>query len=291
MDQLIGSTPLLRLGENLYAKAEFLNLTGSVKDRAAKYILEDAEARGVLRSSGTIIEPTSGNTGIALAALAVPRGYRCIIVMPDSMSAERIALMRAYGAEVVLTPGCDGMAGSITKAQELAAAIAGSFIPNQFENPANALAHYRTTGPEIWTQCRENVDIFVAGVGTGGTLTGTGRYLKEQNPAVQVVAMEPAKSPLLSQGYAGSHGLQGIGANFIPAVLDRAIVDAVVTVSDEDAFAAMRQLAQTYGILVGISAGANYFAAAALAAKYPDKTVVTLLPDTGTRYLSTGIFG
>lgn len=291
MDQLIGSTPLLRLGENLYAKAEFLNLTGSVKDRAAKYILEDAEARGVLRSGGTIIEPTSGNTGIALAALAVPRGYRCIIVMPDSMSAERIALMRAYGAEVVLTPGCDGMAGSITKAQELAAAIAGSFIPNQFENPANALAHYRTTGPEIWTQCRENVDIFVAGVGTGGTLTGTGRYLKEQNPAVQVVAMEPAKSPLLSQGYAGSHGLQGIGANFIPAVLDRTIVDAVVTVSDEDAFAAMRQLAQTYGILVGISAGANYYAAAALAAKYPDKTVVTLLPDTGTRYLSTGIFG
>lgn len=291
MDQLIGSTPLLRLGENLYAKAEFLNLTGSVKDRAAKYILEDAEARGVLRSGGTIIEPTSGNTGIALAALAVPRGYRCIIVMPDSMSAERIALMRAYGAEVVLTPGCDGMAGSITKAQELAAAIAGSFIPNQFENPANALAHYRTTGPEIWTQCRENVDIFVAGVGTGGTLTGTGRYLKEQNPAVQMVAMEPAKSPLLSQGYAGSHGLQGIGANFIPAVLDLAIVDAVVTVSDEDAFAAMRQLAQTYGILVGISAGANYFAAAALAAKYPDKTVVTLLPDTGTRYLSTGIFG
>ena len=291
MDQLIGSTPLLRLGENLYAKAEFLNLTGSVKDRAAKYILEDAEARGLLRSGGTIIEPTSGNTGIALAALAVPSGYRCIIVMPDSMSAERIALMRAYGAEVVLTPGCDGMAGSITKAQELAAAIAGSFIPNQFENPANALAHYRTTGPEIWTQCRENVDIFVAGVGTGGTLTGTGRYLKEQNPAVQMVAMEPAKSPLLSQGYAGSHGLQGIGANFIPAVLDRAIVDAVVTVSDEDAFAAMRQLAQTYGILVGISAGANYFAAAALAAKYPDKTVVTLLPDTGTRYLSTGIFG
>lgn len=291
MDQLIGSTPLLRLGENLYAKAEFLNLTGSVKDRAAKYILEDAEARGVLRSGGTIIEPTSGNTGIALAALAAPRGYRCIIVMPDSMSTERIALMRAYGAEVVLTPGCDGMAGSITKAQELAAAIAGSFIPNQFENPANALAHYRTTGPEIWTQCRENVDIFVAGVGTGGTLTGTGRYLKEQNPAVQVVAMEPAKSPLLSQGYAGSHGLQGISANFIPAVLDRAIVDAVVTVSDEDAFAAMRQLAQTYGILVGISAGANYFAAAALAAKYPDKTVVTLLPDTGTRYLSTGIFG
>lgn len=291
MDQLIGSTPLLRLGENLYAKAEFLNLTGSVKDRAAKYILEDAEARGVLRSGGTIIEPTSGNTGIALAALAAPRGYRCIIVMPDSMSAERIALMRAYGAEVVLTPGCDGMAGSITKAQELAAAIAGSFIPNQFENPANALAHYRTTGPEIWTQCRENVDIFVAGVGTGGTLTGTGRYLKEQNPAVQVVAMEPAKSPLLSQGYAGSHGLQGIGANFIPAVLDRTIVDAVVTVSDEDAFAAMRQLAQTYGILVGISAGANYYAAAALAAKYPDKTVVTLLPDTGTRYLSTGIFG
>ena len=292
MDQLIGSTPLLRLGENLYAKAEFLNLTGSVKDRAAKYILEDAEARGVLRSGGTIIEPTSGNTGIALAALAVPRGYRCIIVMPDSMSAERIALMRAYGAEVVLTPGCDGMAGSITKAQELAAAIAGSFIPNQFENPANALAHYRTTGPEIWTQCRENVDIFVAGVGTGGTLTGTGRYLKEQNPAVQVVAMEPAKSPLLSQGYAGSHGLQGIGANFIPGALDTTIYDEVIPVSESDAYTAGRDLGRKEGVLVGISSGAALHAALILANRPENagKTIVALLPDTGDRYLSTEMF-
>ena len=291
MDQLIGSTPLLRLGENLYAKAEFVNLTGSVKDRAAKYILDDAEERGLLRAGGTIIEPTSGNTGIALAALAAPRGYRCIIVMPDSMSAERIALMRAYGAEVVLTPGRDGMAGSIAKARELADTIPGSFIPNQFENPANARAHYRTTGPEIWAQCHGNVDIFVAGVGTGGTLTGTGRYLKEQNAAVQVVAMEPEKSPLLSKGYAGSHGLQGIGANFIPKVLDRSLLDGVVTVSDEDAFAAMRELAQRFGILAGISAGANYCAAVRLASEHRDKVVVTLLPDTGTRYLSTGIFG
>lgn len=291
MDQLIGKTPLLRLGENLYAKAEFVNLTGSVKDRAAKYILDDAEERGLLRAGGTIIEPTSGNTGIALAALAAPRGYRCIIVMPDSMSAERIALMRAYGAEVVLTPGRDGMAGSIAKARELADTIPGSFIPNQFENPANALAHYCTTGPEIWAQTAGAVDIFVAGVGTGGTLTGTGRYLKEQNAAVQVVAMEPAKSPLLSEGYAGSHGLQGIGANFIPKVLDRSLLDSVVTVSDEDAFAAMRELAQRFGILAGISAGANYCAAVRIASENRDKIVVTLLPDTGTRYLSTGIFG
>ena len=291
MDQLIGSTPLLRLGENLYAKAEFVNLTGSVKDRAAKYILDDAEERGLLRAGGTIIEPTSGNTGIALAALAAPRGYRCIIVMPDSMSAERIALMRAYGAEVVLTPGRDGMAGSIAKARELADTIPGSFIPNQFENPANALAHYRTTGPEIWAQTAGAVDIFLAGVGTGGTLTGTGRYLKEQNAAVQVVAMEPEKSPLLSKGYAGSHGLQGIGANFIPKVLDRSLLDSVVTVSDEDAFAAMRELAQRFGILAGISAGANYCAAVRIASENRDKIVVTLLPDTGTRYLSTGIFG
>lgn len=291
MDQLIGKTPLLRLGENLYAKAEFVNLTGSVKDRAAKYILDDAEERGLLRAGGTIIEPTSGNTGIALAALAAPRGYRCIIVMPDSMSAERIALMRAYGAEVVLTPGRDGMAGSIAKARELADTIPGSFIPNQFENPANALAHYCTTGPEIWAKTAGAVDIFVAGVGTGGTLTGTGRYLKEQNAAVQVVAMEPEKSPLLSKGYAGSHGLQGIGANFIPKVLDRSLLDGVVTVSDEDAFAAMRELAQRFGILAGISAGANYCAAVRIASENRDKIVVTLLPDTGTRYLSTGIFG
>ena len=291
MDQLIGRTPLLRLGDNLFAKAEFVNLTGSVKDRAAKYILDDAETRGLLTPGGTIIEPTSGNMGIALAALAAPRGYRCIIVMPDSMSAERIALMRSYGAEVVLTPGQDGMAGSIAKANVLAASISGSFVPGQFENPANALAHYRTTGPEIWAQTDGKVDIFVAGVGTGGTITGTARYLKEQNPAVKIIALEPAASPLLSKGRAGGHGIQGIGANFIPKVLDQALFDAVITVSDEDAFSAAKKLAVNFGILAGISAGANYHAATVLAAENPAKTVVTLLPDSGTRYLSTGIFG
>ena len=291
MDQLIGATPLLRLGDNLFAKAEFVNQTGSVKDRAAKYILEDAEEKGLLTPGGTIIEPTSGNMGIALAALAAPKGYRCIIVMPDSMSAERIALMRSYGAEVVLTPGADGMAGSIAKAAELAATIPGSFIPGQFENPANALAHYRTTGPEIWAQTDGNVDIFVAGVGTGGTITGTARYLKEKDPAIRIVAVEPAKSPLLSAGQAGSHGIQGIGANFVPKLLDRSLLDDVMTVTDEEAFAAAKELARRFGILCGISAGANYHAAAAIAAANPEKTVVTLLPDSGTRYLSTGIFG
>ena len=291
MDQLIGATPLLRLGDNLFAKAEFVNQTGSVKDRAAKYILEDAEEKGLLTTGGTIIEPTSGNMGIALAALSAPKGYRCIIVMPDSMSAERIALMRSYGAEVALTPGADGMAGSIAKAAELAATIPGSYIPGQFENPANALAHYRTTGPEIWAQTDGNADIFVAGVGTGGTITGTARYLKEKDPAIRIVAVEPAKSPLLSAGQAGSHGIQGIGANFVPKLLDRSLLDEVMTVTDEEAFAAAKELARQFGILCGISAGANYHAAAAIAAANPEKTVVTLLPDSGTRYLSTGIFG
>ena len=291
MDQLIGATPLLRLGDNLFAKAEFVNQTGSVKDRAAKYILEDAEEKGLLTPGGTIIEPTSGNMGIALAALAAPKGYRCIIVMPNSMSAERIALMRSYGAEVVLTPGADGMAGSIAKAAELAATIPGSFIPGQFENPANALAHYRTTGPEIWAQTDGNADVFVAGVGTGGTITGTARYLKEKDPTIRIVAVEPAKSPLLSAGQAGSHGIQGIGANFVPKLLDRSLLDDVMTVTDEEAFAAAKELARRFGILCGISAGANYHAAAAIAAANPEKTVVTLLPDSGTRYLSTGIFG
>ena len=291
MDQLIGSTPLVKLGDNLYAKAEFLNLTGSVKDRAAKYILEDAERQGLLPPGGTIIEPTSGNMGIALAALSAPKGYRCIIVMPDSMSAERITLMRSYGAEVVLTPGREGMAGSIAKAAKLAASIPGSFIPGQFENPANALAHCRTTGPEIWEQTQGNIDIFVAGVGTGGTITGTARYLKEQNGNVRIVAVEPAKSPLLSLGQAGPHGIQGIGANFIPKLLDRSLLNEVMTVTDEEAFAAARKLARHFGLLCGISAGANYHAAAIIAAANPEKTVVTLLPDSGTRYLSTGIFG
>ena len=290
MDQLIGATPLIALGKNLFAKAEFLNLTGSVKDRAAKYILEDAEEKGVLSPGGTIIEPTSGNMGIALAALAAPKGYRCIIVMPDSMSAERIALMRAYGAEVVLTAGSEGMAGSIAKAHALSSTIEGSFVPSQFENPANAMAHYRTTGPEIWQQTGGNVDFFVAGVGTGGTITGTGRFLKEQDPNIRIIAVEPADSPLLSANRAGSHGIQGIGANFIPKVLDRELLDDVITVTDRQACDAARELAHRYGILTGISAGANYHAARILAEKYPNKMVVTLLPDAGTRYLSTGIF-
>ena len=290
MDQLIGATPLLRLEHNLFAKAEFINLTGSVKDRAAQYILKDAEEKGLLRPGGTIIEPTSGNMGIALAALATPKGYRCIIVMPDSMSAERIALMKAYGAEVVLTPGAEGMAGSIAQASALVKAIEGSFMPSQFENPANAMAHYCTTGPEIWAQTDEKVDIFVAGVGTGGTITGTGRFLKEQNPNIRIVAVEPAASPLLSQGHAGGHGIQGIGANFVPAVLDRSLLNDVLTVTDQEAFAAAKSLSHRFGILTGISAGANYVAAAKIAAANPEKVVVTLLPDAGTRYLSTGIF-
>ena len=287
---LIGSTPLLRLGENLFAKAEFVNLTGSVKDRAALSILDNAESRGLLAPGGTVIEPTSGNMGISLAALCAIRGYKAIIVMPDSMSVERQMLMKAYGAQVVLTPGRLGMAGAVEKAAQLSSEIPGSYIPGQFENPANALAHYRTTGPEIWAQTGGNVDIFVAGVGTGGTITGTGRYLKEQNPAIQIVAVEPASSPLLSQGKAGSHGIQGIGANFVPNVLDTALLDQIVTVTEENAFASARNLAKTQGVLVGISAGANLHAAAALAAKNPDKTVVTLLPDSGMRYLSGGLF-
>lgn len=288
--KLIGSTPLLQLGPNLYAKAEFVNLTGSVKDRAALSILDNAESRGLLAPGGTVIEPTSGNMGISLAALCAIRGYKAIIVMPDSMSVERQMLMKAYGAQVVLTPGRLGMAGAVEKAAQLSSEIPGSYIPGQFENPANALAHYRTTGPEIWAQTGGNVDIFVAGVGTGGTITGTGRYLKEQNPAIQIVAVEPASSPLLSQGKAGSHGIQGIGANFVPNVLDTALLDQIVTVTEENAFASARNLAKTQGVLVGISAGANLHAAAALAAKNPDKTVVTLLPDSGMRYLSGGLF-
>ena len=288
--KLIGSTPLLQLGPNLYAKAEFVNLTGSVKDRAALSILDNAESRGLLAPGGTVIEPTSGNMGISLAALCAIRGYKAIIVMPDSMSVERQMLMKAYGAQVVLTPGRLGMAGAVEKAAQLSSEIPDSYIPGQFENPANALAHYRTTGPEIWAQTGGNVDIFVAGVGTGGTITGTGRYLKEQNPAIQIVAVEPASSPLLSQGKAGSHGIQGIGANFVPNVLDTALLDQIVTVTEENAFASARNLAKTQGVLVGISAGANLHAAAALAAKNPDKTVVTLLPDSGMRYLSGGLF-
>ena len=290
IEQLIGGTPLVGVSPNLFLKLEYTNLTGSVKDRAALGMILDGESRGLLHPGATIIEPTSGNTGIALAAIGASRGYRCILVMPDSMSAERQMLMRAYGAEVVLTPGKQGMAGAVERAKELAAQIPGSWIPGQFDNPANALAHYRTTGPEIWEQTKGMVDIFVAGVGTGGTVTGVGRFLKEQNPAIRIVAVEPASSPLLSQGRAGGHRIQGIGANFVPGVLDRKLLDEVVTVTDEEALTATRALAREQGILAGISSGAAYCAARKIADSQPDKRVVTLLPDSGMRYLSMGLF-
>ncbi len=287
---LIGNTPLLSLGKDsmFLAKAEYRNPTGSAKDRAAWYMVTQAEKTGALRPGGTIIEPTSGNTGISLAAIAKMKGYRAIVVMPDSMSVERQQRIKDYGAEIVLTPGTKGMAGSIEKAEQLAAQIPGSFIPNQFENKANALAHYETTGPEVWQQTEGKVDIFVAGVGTGGTITGTGRYLKEKNPAVRIVAVEPAKSPVLSEGKAGSHGIQGIGAGFVPGVLERELIDAIVTVNDEDAFAAAKALAGK-GISVGISSGAAAWAAEKIAAENPGKTVVTILPDSSDRYGSLGL--
>lgn len=300
-DQLIGKTPLLRLSHlemqeqltaRILAKLEFFNPAGSAKDRVALNMILDAEEKGLLKPGSTIIEPTSGNTGIGLAAVAVARGYRAIIVMPDSMSAERQMLMGAYGAELVLTPGAEGMTGAIAKAEELAKQIPGSFIPDQFSNPANAAAHYKTTGPEIWADTDGSVDIFVATVGTGGTLTGTGRYLKEQNPNINVIAVEPAESPLLSQGKAGHHGIQGIGANFVPKVLDTGIYDEVVTVTTEDAYAMGRRLGTNEGILCGISSGAALQAALEVA-KRPenaDKNIVVLLPDTGERYLSTSMF-
>ena len=293
MDELIGHTPLLgleRLAPGVIAKLEYLNPAGSVKDRAALAMIRDAEERGLLKEGSVIIEPTSGNTGIGLAAVAAVRGYRCIIVMPDSMSPERISLMRAYGAQVVLTPGAEGMTGAIAKAEALAKELPGSFIPGQFVNPANAKAHYDTTGPEIWADTEGAVDIFVAGVGTGGTVTGTGRYLKEQNPNIQVVGVEPADSPVLSGGKAGPHGLQGIGAGFIPQVLDTAVLDRVIPVTTEQAYAAARQLAKTEGILVGISSGAALHAAITLSQEHPGKRIVVLLPDTGDRYLSTKLF-
>ena len=300
-DQLIGKTPLLRLthlekqeqlAARILAKLEFFNPAGSAKDRVALNMILDAEEKGLLKPGSTIIEPTSGNTGIGLAAVAVARGYKAIIVMPDSMSAERQMLMGAYGAEPVLTPGAEGMAGAIAKAEELSREIPGSFIPDQFSNPANAAAHYKTTGPEIWADTDGNVDIFVATVGTGGTLTGTGRYLKEQNPNINVIAVEPAESPLLSQGKAGHHGIQGIGANFVPKVLDTGIYDEVVTVTTEDAYAMGRRLGTNEGILCGISSGAA-LQAALVVAKRPEnagKNIVVLLPDTGERYLSTSMF-
>lgn len=300
-DQLIGRTPLLRLvrleqqlGLNavLLAKLESFNPAGSVKDRVAKAMLDDAETKGLIGPGGTIIEPTSGNTGIGLASVAAARGYRVVIVMPDTMSVERRQLMMAYGAELVLTPGARGMTGAIEKAKELAHETPGSFIPGQFENPANPDAHYRTTGPEIWEDTDGKIDLFVAGVGTGGTITGVSRYLKEQNPAIHVAAVEPADSPVLSGGKAGPHKLQGIGAGFVPDALDQNAYDEVLTVTTEQAFEASRALGRAEGVLAGISSGAALAGAIRLA-KLPEnagKTIVTLLPDTGDRYLSTGLF-
>ena len=299
--QLIGATPLLELtniekddalGAKVLAKLEYLNPAGSAKDRVALSMILDAEEKGILKPGSTIIEPTSGNTGIGLAAVAAARGYRVIIVMPDSMSKERCLIMGAYGAELVLTPGKDGMSGCIAKAEQLAAEIPDAFIPDQFNNPANSRAHFQTTGPEIWEDTDGAVDIFVAGVGTGGTITGVGRYLKARNPQVKVVAVEPADSPLLSGGKAGPHGLQGIGANFVPTVLDTTIYDEIIPVTTEQAYAAGRKLGRREGILVGISSGAALHAAELLA-KRPEnagKTIVVLLPDTGDRYLSTPMF-
>ena len=299
--QLIGHTPMLALNNlakkaqlqaTLLGKLEGWNPAGSVKDRVALAMIADAEKRGLLKPGSTIIEPTSGNTGIGLASVAACRGYRTIIVMPDSMSMERRLLMGAYGAELVLTDGAKGMTGAIEKAQQLAAQIPDSFIPGQFDNPANPAAHFATTGPEIWADTDGNVDIFVAGVGTGGTLTGVGRYLKGKNPNVQIVAVEPAGSPLLSKGLAGSHGLQGIGANFIPSVLDTKVYDEIVTVTEPQAYAAGRLMGAAEGILVGISSGAALHAAMELA-KRPEnagKTIVVLLPDSGDRYLSTAMY-
>ena len=300
-EQLIGRTPLVELGRyaaahnlqsRILAKLECFNPGGSAKDRVGKAMIDDAERRGLLSPGATIIEPTSGNTGIGLAAVAAARGYRCIIIMPDTMSLERQKLMVGYGAELILTPGAEGMTGSIRKAQELAAQIPGAFIPDQFNNPANAQAHYDTTGPEIWSDTDGQVDIFVAGVGTGGTLTGVGRYLKDQNPNVKVVAVEPAGYPLLSGGKAGSHNLQGMGANFIPSVLDQSIYDEVLPVWEQDAYAAARELGTKEGLLVGISSGAALHAAKVLAERPENrgKTIVALLPDTGERYLSTALF-
>ena len=301
-DEMIGKTPLLRLTHlekefglqaTLLGKVEGLNPAGSVKDRVARAMLDEAERTGKLNAHSTIIEPTSGNTGIGLCSVAAARGYRIIIVMPETMSVERRQLMKAYGAELVLSDGAKGMKGAIEKANELAAQIPDSFIPGQFVNPANPMAHYTTTGPEIWEDTDGKVDVFVAGVGTGGTITGVGRYLKEKNPAVRVVAVEPATSAVLSTGVAGSHKIQGIGAGFVPEVLDTHIYDEIIPVGNEDAFATGKLIGRREGILVGISAGAATFAAIQVA-KRPEnagKTIVVLLPDTGDRYLSTPLFG
>ena len=301
VDALIGNTPLLeltriqreeKLKARILAKLEYLNPAGSAKDRVAKAMIDDGEARGLLKPGSVIIEPTSGNTGIGLASVAAARGYRVIIVMPDTMSQERRQLMKAYGAEPVLTEGAQGMKGAIARAEELKKEIPDSFIPGQFVNPANPAAHKATTGPEIWEDTEGSVDIFVAGVGTGGTITGVGQYLKSRKPEVRIVAVEPAASPVLGGGCAGAHGIQGIGAGFVPEVLDTDIYDELIAVEDRDAFAAGRRMGRSEGILVGISSGAAVWAALQLA-KRPEnqgKTIVALLPDTGDRYLSTPMF-
>ena len=297
---LIGSTPLLRLygpeentnSATIYGKMECFNPAGSVKDRVAFAMIENAEKRGLLQKGAVIIEPTSGNTGIGLAAIAAAKGYRAILTMPETMSVERRNILKAYGAEIVLTEGSKGMKGAIAKAEELAKEIEGSFIPGQFDNPANPKVHYETTGPEIWRDTDGKVDAFVAGVGTGGTVTGTGKYLKEQNPAIKVVAVEPASSPVLSEGKAGAHKIQGIGAGFVPKVLDTAVYDEIITVENDDAFATSKELTKNEGILTGISSGAALYAALELAKRpeFEGKTIVALLPDSGDRYYSTPLF-
>ena len=298
---LIGNTPLVEVANlekayNLKAKVlvklEYRNPAGSVKDRIAQAMIEDAEKKGILKEGSVIIEPTSGNTGIGLAAIAAAKGYRAILTMPETMSVERRNILKAYGAEIVLTEGSKGMKGAIAKAEELAKEIEGSFIPGQFDNPANPKVHYETTGPEIWRDTDGKVDAFVAGVGTGGTVTGTGKYLKEQNPDVKVVAVEPASSPVLSQGKAGAHKIQGIGAGFVPKVLDTAVYDEIITVENDDAFAASKELTKKEGILTGISSGAALYAALQLAQRpeFEGKTIVALLPDSGDRYYSRPLF-
>lgn len=301
IEELIGGTPLLEICNlerllglecTVLVKLEYFNPAGSAKDRVAAAMLAEAEAAGKIGPGAVIIEPTSGNTGVALAALAAVKGYRAILTMPETMSIERRRLLAAYGAEIVLTPGAEGMKGAIDKAEALAAEIPGSFIPGQFENPANPAAHRATTGPEIWADTEGGVDVFVAGVGTGGTLSGVGGYLKERKPAVQVVAVEPAASPLLSQGRSGPHGVQGIGANFVPANLNRSLIDEIIAVTDQDAYEAGRLLAEQEGLLTGVSSGAALWAAVAIAKRPESKgrTIVALLPDTGERYLSTPMF-
>ena len=301
-EEITGNTPLLRAGKlerryslnaRLLLKLEYLNPTGSVKDRAALYMIRDAEQAGLLQPGGVIVEPTSGNTGIGLASLAASRGYRLILTMPETMSVERRNILKAYGAEIVLTEGSRGMSGAIEKAEEIVKSTPGAFLPGQFDNPSNARAHYETTGPEIWRDTQGQVDIFVAGVGNGGTLTGTGRYLKEQNPRIRVVAVEPSASPVLSEGKGGPHKIQGIGAGFVPSVLDQAVYDEVFPVDNEVCFTMAKELAHLEGILTGISSGAALYAAVEIA-KRPEnkgKTLAVLLPDSGDRYYSTPLFG